>query len=375
MALVASPQHALGNRLETLRKAWFQPGQGPNVALAATGLWLLASTFPFVPSIDVGNLRQGVAPLWTALQNPASVSLQLIVAHTLSFFGIGQLVMLAAISASRIRDAYVGLLILVVFLAVPVMERSLEAETLVALLVAVILLYTLGTRQPKQGSLLASAAIITAYIAQGLYIPAGTADAQTATFNWVPFASHMDNVTRGLADILKNSWPFVALAYLVWNWLGGRFYRTPAAGTALVFLAVLAINLLQQFIPGRYPDITDVIVATAAWLIAWHLLRHRSAPAATEHPRAATRNAIEPPGGGRGTALLITGVLLILPIASLLLGTIVSRGATPVSPGHDLPNPDDLPPAPLTQFHHEHPRWPLTVAHMAGVVITDPTTT
>jgi glycopeptide antibiotics resistance protein len=358
MTLVASPQHALGNRLGTLRKAWFQPGRGPNVALAATGLWILASTFPFVPSIDVGNLRQGVAPLWTALQNPASVSLQLIVAHTLSFFGIGQLVMLAAISASRIRDAYVGLLILVVLLAIPVMERSLEAETLVALLAAVILLYTLGTRKPKQGSLLASAAIITAYIAQGLYIPAGVADAQTATFNWVPFASHMDNVTRGLADILNNSWPFVALAYLVWNWLGGRFYRTPATGAALVFLAVLAINLLQQFIPGRYPDITDVIVATAAWLIAWHMLRHRSAPVATKQQQTSTPNAIESPANRRETALLITGVLLILPLASLLLGAIVSLSAVPGSPEYDLPDPGDLPPAPLTQFHHEHPRLP-----------------
>jgi glycopeptide antibiotics resistance protein len=358
IALVASPQHAPGSRLETLRKAWFQSGRGPNAALAATGLWILASTFPFVPSIDIGNLRQGIAPLWTTLQNPASISLQLIVAHTLSFFGIGQLVMLAAISASRIRDAYVGLLVLVVFLAIPVMERSLEAETLVALLAAVILLYTLGTRKPRQGSLLASAAIITAYIAQGLYIPSGVADAQTEAFNWVPFADHMNNLTGGLADILENSWPFVALAYLAWNWLGGRFYRTPATGAALVFLAVLAINLLQQFIPGRYPDITDVIVATAAWLIAWHMLRHRSAPVATEQQQTSTPNAIESPANRRETALLITGVLLILPLASLLLGAIISRGATPASPGYDLPDPGDLPPAPLTHFRHEHPRLP-----------------
>ncbi|MDH3980385.1 MAG: VanZ family protein [Gammaproteobacteria bacterium] len=354
VALVASPQHAFGHRLQALRHTWFQPGRGPNVALAATGLWVLASTFPFVPSIDIGSLRQGIAPLWAALQNPASVSLQLITAHTLSFFGMGQLVMLAAISASRIRDAYTGLLILIVLLAVPVMERSLEAETLVALLAAVFLLYTVGTSKSKRGSLLASAAIITAYIAQNLNMPAGAAEAQTATFNWVPFAGQLGNVTRGLADILENSWPFAALAYLVWNWLGGRFYRTPAAGAALVFLAVLAINLQQQFIPGRYPDITDVIVATAAWLTAWHLLRHRTAPAATERPRAATRNTIEPPA----TVLLITGVLMTLPLVSLVLGAIVSLGAAPGSPGHELQEPGDLPPAPLTQFHHEHPRLP-----------------
>ncbi|MCK5382400.1 MAG: VanZ family protein, partial [Gammaproteobacteria bacterium] len=358
MALVASPQHVLGYRLRTLRNSWFQPGQGANVALAATGLWILASTFPFVPSIDIGNLKQGIAPLWTTLQNPASISLQLIVAYTLSFFGIGQLVMLAAISASRIRDAYVGLLIMVVFLAIPVMERSLEAETLVALLAAVLLLYTLGTGKSKQASLLASAAIIIAYIAQSLNIPAGAVDAQTTAFNWVPFAGQLGNVTRGLADILENSWPFAALAYLAWNWLGGRYYRTPAAGAALVFLAVLAINLLQQFIPGRYPDITDVIVATAAWLIAWRLLRKPAVAAATKQPQATTGNAIESPGNRDETILLVTGILLALPLASLLLGAIVPRGGESGSPGYDLPDPSDLPPAPLTQFHHQHPRLP-----------------
>ena len=348
MALLASPQHALGNRLRALRNTWFQPGQGPNVALAATGLWILASTFPFVPSIDVGNLRQGVAPLWTALQNPASISLLLIAAYTLSFFAIGQLLMLAAVSTSRIRDACAGLLVLVVFLAIPVMERSLDAETLVALFAAVLLLYTLGTGKSKEGSMLASAAIITAYIIQGLNMSAGATDAQTTTFNWVPFAGQLGNVTRGLADILENSWPFVALAYLTWTRLQGRFYRTPAAGAALVFLGVLVINLLQQFIPGRYPDITDVIVATAAWLIAWHLLRHRTT----------TQHTAEVRGIRLETRLLVAGVLLTLPLASLLLGAIVSPGIAPGSPGHDLPGSSDLPPASLTQFNHEHPRLP-----------------
>jgi ABC-type uncharacterized transport system permease subunit len=76
-----------------------------------------------------------------------------------------------------------------------------------------------------------------------------------------------------MAVMLEAAWPSVALAAALhelsppWNrrmlaWLAG----------ALLFGAVLALEIVQQFIPGRVPDMTTPFVYVVVWVAVWAVL-------------------------------------------------------------------------------------------------------
>src|SRR5258708_29260432 len=52
------------------RERWFRPGRLVDLGLIAIGLWTLSQLTPLVPSLDLGNLRHGVSPIWQTLQHP-----------------------------------------------------------------------------------------------------------------------------------------------------------------------------------------------------------------------------------------------------------------------------------------------------------------
>ena len=374
-AIAIDPRHSLGSRLLALRNNFFHQGHPANVGLAAVGLWFLAATIPFVPSLDLGNLRHSVAPLWATLRDPSLFSLLLLSAYTLSFFAMGQLVMLAGLSSSRSRIYFIGLMVASVFLSIPIVTRSLDPEALLSLMLAIFMLYAIGTNKSRPGALLGSVAIVTAYIARNLYVPVGAADSPGGVFNWVPFSGQMENVQAGFADVLDNTWPFVALAYLVWLHLGGRFRHSPVIGAILVFALVFVLNIAQLVLPGRYPDITDALVATAAWSLAWTFMRVRKRELAIFQHRGASAVTPAQPSLQRSVGLLPTAAVLLfsLPLASLLLETLFAGTSPQVVPAQELMAPDDLPPAPLTYFHFGHPRLPApSVAEIAMLQSRNP---
>lgn len=56
------------------RDQWFSGGRLVDLVLIAIVLWTLLQLALFVPSFDVGNLRQGLSPIWQTLQHPERFS-------------------------------------------------------------------------------------------------------------------------------------------------------------------------------------------------------------------------------------------------------------------------------------------------------------
>lgn len=77
----------------------------------------------------------------------------------------------------------------------------------------------------------------------------------------------------GIEDVLDTVWPFLAFGFLVIRAQPSRPERVAAVGIGVVFLSVLLLEWLQTFVPGRSPDVTDAIIAAAAWTIPWVHLR------------------------------------------------------------------------------------------------------
>ena len=114
-------------------------------------------------------------------------------------------------------------------------------------------------------------AIITAVVIDSTRIDPHAKEWDLHTFNWIPFRMHITHTLIGFGDIFTGLWPFASLCYIGRRTIKNQSYWIGFVGGLVVFLAVFALEWRQQYVPGRYADITDAILAWLAWLIAWSL--------------------------------------------------------------------------------------------------------
>jgi hypothetical protein len=91
----------------------------------------------------------------------------------------------------------------------------------------------------------------------------------TSSFNWIPFAGQM-RTYAGLENILELLWPFMGISWFARMVTPRRVAsRTMMVGAVLVAAAVFALEWQQQWLPGRYGDITQVLLCLVGWTIPW----------------------------------------------------------------------------------------------------------
>ena len=269
IALSLNPDTIVGSRLYRLRAAYIHPGPLANLGLLALTFWALSQLSPLVPSIDLGNLRNGIKPLWYTFLSPATLEWIRVTEYALSITAAG------IISSTLLRIRYNALFLfagftsLVLLLKIPVIGRQLSLEALLGLAIGLIATFILYDRSLRTRLLAAALALTGMVLASSLHVPANAVAGLPTAFNWIPFRSHLSNNITGLIDILGSLWPFVALAYL--GWLSNVRLRGVliVAGTLGIFLTIFMLEWYQQYQPGRSPDITDAIIATLAWLAPW----------------------------------------------------------------------------------------------------------
>lgn len=260
---------SLGRHLYSFRGRHFIEGNIANIGLIALALWIVSQLSPLVPSIDIGNLRTGVKPVWHVLTGEKPFILMHAVTYFTSIASLGFMVY----SLSRARAFAYGFFTLavfaVLFLKVPVISRQLSLEALSGSIAA--LVFILIFLRAKQRPLLFLAAIllVASYLSETLNFSNLDFTVKTSAFNWVPFKGHMHSIA-GLIDIVWDTWIFLGLGYAVrrFNPRGLKFPRFLFGGL-FIFGMTFFVEWSQQFAPGRVPDITDVFLAVIAWSVAW----------------------------------------------------------------------------------------------------------
>jgi glycopeptide antibiotics resistance protein len=268
-ASVLQPDTAVGGKLYRIRSMYIHPGPLANLGLLTLGLWVLSQLSPLVPSIDLGNLRQGIKPLWYTLQSPSTLEWIRVAEYSLSITATG------IISSTLLRTRYNALFIftafvsLVLLLKVPVLGRQLSLEALLGFGIGLIITFIIYDRSRRSRLLMAMAALTGMVLTSSLYVSADAVTNHQVAFNWIPFRSHLSNNITGLIDILGSLWPFVALNYLAWIVNTKHRGMLILTGSATIFLLMFALEWYQQYQPGRSPDITDAIIPMLAWLLPW----------------------------------------------------------------------------------------------------------
>ncbi len=269
LALGMRADTAVGEKLYSIRYRYIHPGPLANLGLLALGLWVLSQLSPLVPSVDLGNLRHGLSPLWQSLQNPAALEGLRVLEYALSIIAVG--IMSSTLWRLRYRALlrFTSFVSLVLLLKIPVVSRQLSLEALLGLVIGLILTALVYDKALRTRLVTAVCAILAMVLVTELQVPADAAALSPSAFNWIPFRSHLTNSITGLIDILGDLWPFVTLSYLARLAVGKRQPTLILAGTAMIFPLMFALEWNQQHLPGRSPDITDAIITTMAWLLPW----------------------------------------------------------------------------------------------------------
>lgn len=343
LAAVFDPHYFAGRKLLDWRRTWFVEGGLANLALITLAIWALTQTAPFVPSLDWGNLKAGLKPLGNTLRMPSTFKPLEALNYGLQIFALG--VLLTSVARRPVGQAFIAATLLVILYKVPVVGRSLSLETLTGWLGGVLCAMVLARRGFAGLPLLAVTALLGAY-ALAQFEPGQSGS--TYPINWIPFKSQVNSLV-GMSDIMETLWPFMALSVLVrlitpWRW------RTPvlAVGSALMVSFTFGLEWMQQSIPGRFADVTDVVLAFSGWLTPWLYA----------DLRVRTTNASPPTGPSlRWTAPALIGTLVSLSYAGWMVGSQV-RVDTDDRGRAMLPAPESLAEINLPGFRLAHPRLP-----------------
>jgi VanZ family protein len=265
-----SQQTFAGRTFLNLRDSWVRKGNTPDLGLIVLALWALSQTAPLVPSLDVANLRAGLAPLWQTFQAPETFNSAQMLTYALYILG------LAMVARTLARPGKPMLLLFLAFVAgtllfkIPVVGRELSLEAVSGAAVAALASLPLWLLKERAAAWCGICIILAGFASAEL---APGSDPVLRAFNWVPFLGQM-NTLAGLTSILENIWPFAALAYFArWLTRGRSRTETVILGTVGVAFLAFALEWYQQYLPGRYGDITVLCLALGGWLAPWWMGR------------------------------------------------------------------------------------------------------
>lgn len=238
--------------------------RGGAVVFAAWALWQLA---PFVPSLDVSKVREGLKPIWYAVKDPTRFSLSEAATNACYAAALG--VAFCAGSRSRYRSLAVFLFAgaAVFALKTLIVDRFVLPEELIGFgagaLAAALILAVRGKLAPASALLLAGGAFIFTEISAD-----GAAGMASGSFNWYPLRYHLSMGFAGFPGIFEQLFPGVLMGWAATAVSLERRLDIAVAGGVCGAVGVLALEWYQRVLPGRTPDITQVILFVAGWTVA-----------------------------------------------------------------------------------------------------------
>lgn len=241
------------------------PALSDGGAALLLGAWLAYRLYPYVPAVDRGEWIASVRPLlppWSL--DPVRVlrlaGAWLVACRLLS----------AAVPRLGGRWAAAAMMLVVLAAAVPLVDRVLRPEEVVAAGLALVLWTGVAGRRRVDAVLLA--VLLAVVLAEGLAPYRFMAEGRD--FAWVPFAAMVGGqyAVGAQAGMLK-LFLYGSLLWLAWR--AGAGWVAPAVTVAGL---ALAIGWAQTHLPGRSGETTDAALA----LIAALVLRALRPPAARD---------------------------------------------------------------------------------------------
>lgn len=257
-----------GQILMKVRNAWIQSGTSSSIGLIILLLWVLSQTSPFVPSLDLAHFRHGFSLMKMTYTHPEQFQCARLLIYTCNILGIGLLFLTIGKKNKPLVSIFSLLVMTVLFSKIIIVGRLLTLEAVFGALAGLIFLAIFANFPIKIRSIIASMAILLGFFTFEL---SPGESIVLNPFNWIPLSGQMLSLS-GLEDILDFLWPFMALGYFL------RIHVVAYKQTEYAFfggIAVLAsVSLMewsQQYLPGRFGDISQIGLSLIGWIIVWNL--------------------------------------------------------------------------------------------------------
>jgi VanZ family protein len=261
-------QSRFGKRLRTLRQKCFNAGRLTDIGLIILGAWALMQLAPFVPSLDFGDIKNGLKPIWYTMQDLSRFDVYKTATYSLYIAALAAVLRLVLRYSRAIflwHFIFVGSVLLC---KVGIVGRQLSLEAIAGFCVGTCILLVVQLLPKSRIPLLALGFVVAGFAVDELR-PVISVPADFHDFSWIPFNSQIDNNMKGIGSIVEGLWPFAAMAYF---FIAAGVVKRPimavfwGGGLACI---VLLLEVAQKQIPGRYPDITIVLLAVVGWSLPW----------------------------------------------------------------------------------------------------------
>ncbi len=243
---------------------------GPALFIAA--LWLFSELLPLVPSIDWAAIKGQLRQL---TNGGGGVAMALLGGGAYLFF---------AHAVQRHFDSRRALLIVIGTLPLLCAAKLLipgaawHLASVIGWSLGALAALWIAPRSARRADALVVGTLLGGWTL--MQLAPYQLSAHATDFNWLPFVGHLSAGMLGnLGELLTSVWVFAALL-----WSARRLGAPRNAMTLLLVVWVLLLEVAQKWLPGRSPDITDVLlVGLLAWFLPWR------APVRRRHRRAEHR--------------------------------------------------------------------------------------
>jgi VanZ family protein len=266
----------------TPRIASLAPAPLGNLALVAAVMWFVQQTFPWVLTLDVGQIRQNLVFVKPLLAGELPLEPWRLARHVANWVMLGLLVRAglqpwAPVLRASLMVAVVALLAQLA-LAVPTLSLEQIAGLVLALPLLLVLRFP-ATRAALPFALLAAALLVTT-----AYQLRPGAGAEPGEFSFLPVfgeGSTLGAIQLGLFFFA------CALAYAVAAvWLRPRRPALAAIAVATIGWQAL-LEVAQLWVPGRVADTSSPLLIAVGWALAIAVYSRATDPASPRPRRSA----------------------------------------------------------------------------------------
>lgn len=232
-----------------------------SLPLLIVGCWLAYRLAPWIPTLDVAVMKDNLKPL---LMNPA-LHAWAVYASLSGWLGAGFLLR----ESGRRLDRALPLLFAVTLLGEVLILHSGGVTVSQVLGGALAVLIWFAALRPGAVRFAAGAVclvLLVRILGEGVWPLTFTAEPERS-FHWLPFAGVLGgSMWLNVLVMLEKLFIYSGFVYALWA-LGRSWMLAAVASGSLLF----AIEWMQQYQPGRVPEITDPLIAVLVSLLGWAL--------------------------------------------------------------------------------------------------------
>ena len=294
-----------GKVLAQWRMQWVKPGRHFELGLIVVAAWALSQWVPGVPVLDLGKLRDSLAPLWRSAHNLSDFDLLQWGRYTFYLSGLALLVKTWGNPGRPAVPAFFLFVGCVFAYKIAVVGRQLSLEAVVGALSAMALTFLWLALRVRTIATIAGLFLLSGLICAH-FLP-GQGSPQYLS-HWTPLRGPIDHPALGLGSVLEILWPPAALGYLARIAAPPELRRAVAwGGGAALAVLLVAMDWQARSIPFR-----TVFLMAGTWTLFGSVWLERSAQPVAR-PKVLGRRTSPTGFLTWGTAVVAAALFLPIP--------------------------------------------------------------